>query len=367
MPVKKKVLFTGFPGFIGRELVRQMLRTARDLDLVFLVQDRFVPDAVRQADRIRACSGNPKTSLRVLAGDITDPYLGLADKKYDALVSDVTDVFHLAGLYDLAAPEEAARSVNVDGTRHVLSLCRKAKALRTLVYFSTVVVSGKRTGTVLEEELQMGQSFHNHYESTKHEAEALVRDARRRVPAVIIRPSIVVGHSRTGETQKFDGPYFAVALIDTLRHLQLPLPYVGELMAEFNIIPIDFLVEAVTALWQDEGSVGRCFHVADPNPVLARTLFAELIRLMGARGPFLTVPPAVMDLSLRLRAARKFLGVPREFFDYLSHSVHYDTTNTTAALEGTGIACPYLLDYLPVLVDFYRANKHRRELRWKAF
>jgi thioester reductase-like protein len=366
-PVKKKVFFTGFPGFIGRELVRQMLRTDQDLDFVFLVQDRYVPDAVRQADRIRACADNPRARLQVLAGDITDPYLGLKDKKYETLASEITDVFHLAALYDLAAPEETARSVNVDGTRHVLSLCRKARKLRTLVYFSSVIVSGKRTGTVLEDELQMGQRFHNHYESTKHEAEILVRDAWNDIPTVIIRPSIVVGHSETGETNKFDGPYFAMVLIDTLRHLQMPLPYVGDLMGEFNIIPVDFLVKAAAALWMKKDAAGACFHVADSNPVITRTLYAELIRLLGARGPFLTIPPAMMDLPLRLRAARRFLGVPREFFEYLGHKVHYDTTNTTRALEAEGIACPYLLDYLPRLVDFYKANKHRRELRWKAF
>jgi len=365
--VKKTVFFTGFPGFIGRELVLHMLRTTRDLDFVFLVQDRYVPDAVRQADRLKACAGDPKARLQVLAGDITDPLLGLNARKYDALASEITDVFHLAGLYDLAAPEETARSVNVAGTGHVLTFCRKAGKLRTLVYFSTIVVSGKRTGTVLEDELKMGQGFHNHYESTKYEAEVLVRDAWHDIPTVIIRPAIVVGHSKTGETHKFDGPYFAMVLIDTLRHLQLPLPYVGDLMGEFNIIPIDFLVEAATAVWMKKDSTGSCFHVADSNPVLTRTLYAELIRLLGARGPFLKIPPAAMDLPLRLRAARRFLGVPREFFEYLTHVVHYDTTNTTRALEGTGIACPYLLDYLPGLVDFYKANKHRRELRWKAF
>ena len=364
---RKKVFFTGFPGFIGRRLVRQILDEVKEVDFVFLVQDKFVSEAVRETDRMKAAEPRRTLSMEVLSGDISDPSLGLGEKKVKELQAQVTDVFHLAAIYDLAVPEQLAWKVNVRGTENIVAFCRKASKLKTYVHFSTCYVAGKRTGTVLEDELQMGQGFKNHYESTKHESEIIVRNAWDKIPTIVIRPAITVGDSRTGETNKFDGPYFGMILIDALKILQIPMPYLGDSLAEVNVVPIDYLVRGTVAIWKKRGTTGTCYQLADPNPVLARTIYAEIVRLVGARGPFLQIPPILMDLPLRLPAARKLLGVPREVLDYFNHIVHFDTKNTSAALKGTGIECPYILDYLPTLAEFYKANKHRKELRWKAF
>jgi thioester reductase-like protein len=364
---RRKVFFTGFPGFIGRTLVKQILKETKDTDFVFLVQDRFVPEAVRETDRLKADERAGDSQMDVLSGDISLFRLGLSDKKYEELLSQITDVFHLAAIYDLAVPEEIARKVNVTGTRNVVELCKAVRGLKTLVYFSTCYVAGKRTGTILEDELEMGQGFKNHYEETKFEAEVIVRDAMKEVPTIVIRPAVVVGDSKTGETQKFDGPYFGMILIDALKILQIPLPYLGDSEAEVNLVPIDFIFEATVALWKKRGATGKTYQLADPNPVMARTLYSEIIRLLGARGPFLKIPPVVMDVPLRAAMVRKLLGVPREVLDYFNHKCHYDSKSTQEALEGTGIRVPYFLDYLPTLVDFYKRNKHRKELRWRAY
>ena len=82
--------------------------------------------------------------------------------------------------------------------------------LRKLVYFSTAYVSGTRTGRVLEDELEETTSWKNYYELTKWEAEVAVRERWKRIPTVIIRPGVVTGDSRTGEINKYDGPYFVI-------------------------------------------------------------------------------------------------------------------------------------------------------------
>src|SRR5688500_7879259 len=146
--------------------------------------------------------------IEVLPGDIGEPRLGLSDDEHQRLAGEVTLVFHLAAIYDLAVPLEIAQRVNVDGTGNVLDFCAAAKNLERLLYVSTAYVAGKRTGVVYEHELVMGQEFKNHYESTKFQAEVWVREMLDRVPTTIVRPGIVVGDSKTGETQKFDGPYF---------------------------------------------------------------------------------------------------------------------------------------------------------------
>jgi thioester reductase-like protein len=184
-------LVTGFPGFIGRRLVR-----ALDGPVVALVEERM-------AEQARSLAGE---GVEVVVGDITQRRLGLSDADWERLVGEVTHVFHLAAIYDLSVPIELAQRVNVDGTGNVLELCQAAKRFERLAYVSTAYVAGLRTGVIYEHELVMGQAFKNHYESTKFQAEVWVRALMDRVPTTILRPAIVVGDSQTGETEKFDGP-----------------------------------------------------------------------------------------------------------------------------------------------------------------
>ena len=151
--------------------------------------------------------------LEVLVGDIGERHLGLSDTGWDRLTASVDTVFHLAAIYDLAVPLALAQRVNVDGTGNVLDFCRAAEGLRRHVYVSTAYVAGLRRGTVYEHELVLGQDFKNHYESTKFQAEVWVRDSMDTVPTTILRPAIVVGDSQTGETEKFDGPYYLLRAI----------------------------------------------------------------------------------------------------------------------------------------------------------
>jgi thioester reductase-like protein len=364
---RRKIFLTGFPGFIGRWLVRAIGAKARECDFTFLVVDPFVAQARREVDALRRNEPFREAGLDVVAGDITRTRLGLDEKTYARLQGETTDAFHLAAIYDLAVPEATARAVNVGGTRNIVEFCRGAKHLRALVHFSTCYVAGKRTGLILEDELTGSAGFKNHYESTKFEAEAVVRESRDRVPTIIIRPGITVGHSKTGETQKFDGPYFGMILIDQLKVLRLPLPYLGPSEAEVNLVPVDFVVDGTVAIWLKDGTTGKCYALADPRPILAREIYSDIVRLLGARGPLLRIPPRLVELSLGLPAVRKALGVPREVLEYFNHQAHFDTRNADAALAGTGVSCPSVREYMPVLVSFYQANKGRTEMRWKPY
>src|SRR3954468_4186146 len=208
-------LVTGFPGFIGRRLVRRLVNEGARV--VALVEGRMAGKAREIAP----------AGVEVVEGDITERHLGLDDATWERLAGEVTHVFHLAAVYDLAVPAEVAQRVNVDGTGNVLDLCASCERLERLVYVSTAYVSGLRRGTVYEHELAMGQGFKNHYESTKFQAELWVRSMMDKVPTTIYRPAIVVGDSRTGETQKFDGPYYMLRTIAVSVHRHMPIPQFG--------------------------------------------------------------------------------------------------------------------------------------------
>src|SRR3954453_10252277 len=237
-------LLTGFPGFLGTRLVKKLLSEEGGLRVVAMVEPKM-EDKAKEAAR----SLDPER-IEVIPGDITKRDLGLGEHE-ERLLRDTTIVFHLAAIYDLAVPIEAAQAVNVEGTGNVLDFCAKAPKLERLNYVSTAYVAGWRTGVVYEHELSLGQEFKNHYESTKFQAELWVRESMPAVPTTILRPAIVVGDSKTGETQKFDGPYFILRTISEAAKRGQAVTNFGRAEAAFNVVPVDFVVEAIVAAASD--------------------------------------------------------------------------------------------------------------------
>jgi thioester reductase-like protein len=345
-------LLTGFPGFIGKRLVAKLLADDPKLGVVALVEERML-DAARDA----AAEIDAKR-IEVVAGDIGERGLGLSDPDREALEKNVTLVFHLAAIYDLAVPLEIAQRVNVDGTGNVLDFCLAAKKLERLAYVSTAYVSGLRTGRVYEHELVMGQQFKNHYESTKFQAEVWVRQLMDRVPTTILRPAIVVGDSQTGETQKFDGPYFMLRAIAEAESRGQALMNFGRAGAPFNVVPVDFVVEAIAAAASDPATAGETLHLVDPEPLSASQLADTLSREYAGRPPRGRIPAASVETALRFSAIRKrFGGTPRESIVYLNHPVSYDTRRAVELLAPHGLRPPPFSTYAPAMVAFFKAHE----------
>jgi len=337
-------LITGYPGFIGARLVKALLEADPDLKVVALVEPKMADKARAQAPE----------RLEVVEGDITDRRLKLDDETYERLAAEVTQVYHLAAIYDLAVPIQAAQAVNVDGTGNVLDFCLACESLERLHYVSTAYVAGLRTGVVYEHELSLGQRFKNHYESTKFQAEVWVRQQMDRVPTTIYRPAIVVGDSRTGETVKFDGPYYMLRVISQSTRLKQPVPRFGRAEATFNVVPIDFVIEAMRA----GAGAGDTLHLVDPDPVKANEVFDTLAEAYAGKKTAYRLPPKAVAASLHVPAVRKFFaGAPAESIEYLNHPVRFDTRRAEQVLGPKGIICPQLKDYVEPMVRFFREHE----------
>jgi thioester reductase-like protein len=349
---KPLVFFTGFPGFIGRRLVRTLLERDGKARVAALVEPRML-DAARSA--AAEIDGD---RIEVIGGDIGERRLGLADDQYERLAAEVTSAYHLAAIYDLSVPLELAQRVNVEGTGNVLDLCERCERLERLNYVSTAYVAGVRKGVVYEHELSLGQEFKNHYESTKFQAELWVRDSMDRVPTTIYRPAIVVGDSRTGETQKFDGPYYMLRVISRSVRLNQPIPQFGRSAAPFNVVPVDFVIEAMLAGAAERDAVGRTLHLVDPQPIQAADVLDLLSREYAGRSPGYRLPPKLVAASLRFAPVRAmFGGAPRESIRYLNHPVRFDTRDATDLLGRQGLTCPRFGDYVGPIVRFFEENE----------
>ena len=295
--------------------------------------------------------------ISLVEGDITAPGLGVsgADR---ARLSDVVEVWHLAAVYDLAVPEAVARRVNVDGTARVLDFCRECPDLRRLQYVSTCYVSGDYAGEFPEDEVDLGQGFLNHYESTKFEAEVLVRIAMEDgLAATIYRPGIVVGDSQTGETQKYDGPYMYATYMSRLPGVAL-IPGVGDFdQVRAGLVPRDYVIGAMDVLSVMEKSKGCTYALTDPDPPTTGEVVQILADYLGRRP--ITVPlPLGLTRAIvaRVPGLEKLLGLPAEALDYLAAPTTYSTTNAVRDLAGTGVSCPPFASYATRLLDYMTAH-----------
>jgi thioester reductase-like protein len=354
-------LITGFPGFIGRRLVAALLAGDENAKVFAVVEPRMLDAARGVAESIDA------ERIELLAGDITDRKLGLEPADYDRLTAETRRVFHLAAIYDLAVPLEVAQRVNVDGTGNVLDFCRAAEGLERLAYVSTAYVAGRRTGVVYEHELVMGQEFKNHYESTKFQAEVWVRELLGEVPTTILRPAIVVGDSQTGDTEKFDGPYYILRALSKAQSLGRAMPQFGRAEAKFNVVPVDYVVAAMVAAAGDPATLGQTLHLVDPDPLTAHEL-VDLLSQLYAGGPTRgRVPPGLVERSLRFERIREmFEGIPAESIAYLNHPVVYDARRTVDLLAPHGLVPPRFSEYAQAMVDFFRAHEADPALRPRA-
>nr|WP_267879689.1 SDR family oxidoreductase [Caldalkalibacillus mannanilyticus] len=293
----------------------------------------------------------------LIEGDITQEHLALATSVVEELQREVTHVFHLAAIYDLAVEERRAELVNVGGTSHVNQWVGQLEKLERYVYFSTAYVAGKREGLILETELEKQQSFKNHYERTKYEAEVLVEKVKRTVPTTIIRPGIVVGHSQTGETIKFDGPYFMMNFFDKLKFLPL-IPYVGAGAAQGNFVPVDYIIQATVYLAHESKGVGQTYHLTDPRPYTMKEVYRFILEEQLGRKPRGMIPVSLVKRMLRYAPLRKWAGVEQESMDYFTCQAIYDSTQAQEDLKGSGIACPDFKQVLTPIVQYYLENKH---------
>jgi len=344
---------TGFPGFLGSALLPRLLARRTDARALAVVQQRHLDTARRRVRDIEAAHPYTRGRIDLVEGDITAPGLGLGDVPHHELGA-VTEVWHLAAVYDLAVPTKLAHRVNVDGTANVLDFCRTRPHLDRLHHVSTCYVSGRHDGVFTEDSLDEGQEFRNHYESTKFESEMLVRKAMADgLPATVYRPGIVVGDSRTGETQKYDGPYFLATFLRRQPRLAV-VPQVGPPdRVRFGLVPRDFVVDAMDTLSASTISLGRTYALTDPNPPTIRELVDTFAGILRRRVLWVPLPlrPTLAAVD-RVPGVEWLLGLPAEAVEYFASPTLYDTTNTATDLAGTGVTCPRFADYAERLLAF---------------
>lgn len=347
------VFLTGFPGFIARRLVEKL--AGSETRFILLVQAAFLEKAKQDCERIAFETGASLENFYLCSGDITGGNLNLSTQDLEFIKNETTDVFHLAAVYDLGVRRDLAMRVNVEGTSNVNSLVRNIKNLNRYNYVSTCYVAGKRTGVILETELEHDAGFRNYYEETKYLAELDVENLKAELPVTIHRPSVVVGDSRTGETQKYDGIYYLILYLKKFPPL-LSLFNIGNERVRLNLVPVDFVVEAIAALSKDENAAGKTFQIADPRPLTTHELFDAISEKLAKRKSAVTVPATLVETSLNFPVSPAMTGLPVIAVPYFFIEQIYDTRLANEFLAPHKVVCPPFPSYVEKLIDFVEKN-----------
>ncbi|HKO62021.1 MAG TPA: SDR family oxidoreductase [Pyrinomonadaceae bacterium] len=347
------IFLTGFPGFIATRLLRRLASERCNFQL--LVQPAFFELANVEIERIATETGKPVSDFAFLPGDITAPNLGLSPQDLAHARAKATIVFHLAAIYDLAVERSAAMRVNVEGTRNVNQFVSSLPKLRQYHYVSTCYVAGKRTGVILETELKHEAGFRNYYEETKHLAETEVEALKSSLPVTVHRPSVVCGDSQTGETAKFDGIYYLIRYLLKWPSV-LSTFNIGNNEVTLNLVPVDFVVEAMAVLAGDKRATGKTLQIADPSPLTTAQLFDTIASAIDGHPSRIRLPLTVVERSLMTALSPKLTDLPHSAVPYFFLKQTYDTSQATALLAPHGVSCPPFESYVKTIVDFAAAH-----------
>lgn len=356
---------TGATGFIGRRLVAKLLE--REGSSIFFL--------AREAERERLDDlyefwGCDDSRVKPVFGDLTEDLLGVSAVDRKKLAKKTTHFFHLAAIYDLSADAESQLRVNVEGTRNTVRFA-EAIGAKHFHLFSSIASAGMFEGLFREDMFEEAEGLDHPYFRTKHDSEGIVR-RECKIPWRIYRPAIVVGDSRTGEMDKIDGPYYFFKLIQKMRKM-LPswMPTIGIEGGRINVVPVDFVVNAVDHIAHLKGEDGKCFHLVDPLPMRVGDLLNTFAR--AAHAPEMTmrinaalfsfIPRHMRKALLALTPVRRIrhavmkdLGLPDDMFQFVNYPTRFDCRETTRALKGTGIAVPPLDSYAWRLWDYWERH-----------
>ena len=355
---------TGATGFIGRHLLPKLL--ARKGEVYCLVRK----ESREKFEELRARLGAEGKRLHAVTGDLSKSSLGVSPAQRRSLAGKIKHFFHLAAIYDLAADAESQVEANVGGTRHALQLAEQLEA-GCFHHTSSIAVAGLYPGVFREDMFDEAEDLDHPYFKTKHESEGLVRK-NQAIPHRIYRPAVVLGHSQTGEIDKIDGPYYFFRALKKLRQA-LPqwMPVIGIEGGRVNMVPVDYVVDAMDHIAHKPGLDGGCFHLTDPAPrrigevlnMFARAGHApEMTMRLDAR-MFAFIPSMVKQALAGLPPVKRFtnvvlrdLGIPADAIRMVNYPTRFDAREAERALRGTRIRVPDLQTYAWRLWDYWERH-----------
>ena len=356
---------TGATGFIGKRLVKKLLERKGSV-VYFLLRK----ESAGKVAELRGYWGVGATRAVPVFGDLTARKLGVSSEDVKKLKGQIDHFHHLAAVYDLSADAESQVAVNIEGTRNTVDFARAIDAGHFHLV-SSIAAAGLYEGVFREDMFEEAEGLDHPYFMTKHESEKIVRQDCK-MPWTVYRPAMVVGDSQTGEMDKIDGPYYFFKLIQRIRQMLPPwMPTVGLEGGRVNIVPVDFVVNAINVISHQPSIGKKCFHLVDPVgyrvgdvlDIFSRAAHAPRMNLFVNAALLGFIPKGIKKSLMAIAPVRrvrnailKDLGLPEDMLTFVNYPTRFDCRETLAALKGSGVQCPNLKDYAWRLWDYWERN-----------
>lgn len=349
--MQRNVLITGATGFIGKRILKSLMENG---DTVFVLTRKKSIDKLKPL--LKSLEERKKSRVNIIYGDIRNENVVSNKKVLEKIRNEITDIYHLAAVYDLGVDKQTARETNVNGTKNIMNLARSIKNLHAFNHTSTIAVAGDFNGVFYEYNFDDEQKFSNWYAWSKFESERHVRNNFGYIPIRIFRPGAVIGDSKTGEMDKIDGPYYIILLLTLGIHFITPVSNQNTI----PIVPVDFVVNAMNYLSRKPDTINKTFCLTDPNPptysdfidiVCEKLETFKPIKKMNLK-PILPVLEYPIKSKI-VKAISRLINVPVEGLAYAFLDTQYDTKNTLKFLAGSGIKCPQFVNYSDKIVEYF--------------
>jgi thioester reductase-like protein len=352
------VLLTGLPtSFLARKLLPELL-TNEQTHIKLVVTDQQ-HDSTR--DHVATLGAAAEDRVELVRGDITAMDFGMAGPRFLALAKSIDVIQHCVCATTGGVSRDAELRTYLGSTGEVLELALASSGrLQRLVHWGSALLSQPVHGRVSEATLVRPETgFRNTADQARFQAEQLLRDAMARVPITVLRPSILVGDSQTGEGDPLSGMYLLMLmLLSSPVDLRLPLPGRGD--QPINLVPIDFVVRAGKIIADDARSAGKTFNLVDDRPLSVRRVFELMTQASERPAPSGKLPTNLASVLLRTPGLERFSHIPRAFLEQLSGEVIYDSRNTRDILAGTNLECPNAASYIKTLIDEVKRDQQAR-------
>lgn len=310
------ILITGASGFLGEKFLEDLCEKKDDTKIYLLLR----------GDNLEKFSQKYAKNNRVFCveGDLTNPDVFEDQNEFKHLSLEITQIFHLAALYDLEAPKEQLVKVNVIGTQNLLFFAGYCKNLKKFNYASSIAVAGDFKGPFSEDDFDLNQSFNDPYAYSKFKAEEVVRNwfSKSQVCTQILRFGIIIGDSKSGEFKKKDGIYyFLKALIDINRYAgatfkapYLGFPYDGD--QELPLVTVDTASRALLDVYKNKKGGLRSYHILNRDLPTLRDFLEDFVKHLGYQPQFMSLPRISLFEPL-IKNGLYQLGLPQELIDYM--------------------------------------------------
>lgn len=252
------ILVTGATGFLGGALAAELLATPEWDHVLLLTRaedpghafQRMVRSLARFTSDIELL-GRLKPE-QVLAGDFTQPGAFIAD----ARLRGIKRVVHCAALTSFGANTRVF-STNVDGTLRFVHHLRQVASIERFLHVSTAMICGDQPERVVREDDYPRTRVKHlvNYTESKAEAERLLRLTLPGFPLVVVRPTIIAGHTRLGCTPS-GSIYWTFRMADALGMITCPLD------ARMDVVPVDYAAEALRHLLFKPALLNTTYHIA---------------------------------------------------------------------------------------------------------